>query len=141
MNCPRCGSSMEKAQTGNEQIDRCTKCGGLWFGELELEDLRAQKESERIDTGKPNPALDPNARLKCPKCETPMTRMVDNEHPHIWYETCGVCGGSFLDAGEFKEMKRHNLVEKIKDLMAELKGGRSPVAKKLSSADLRKILQ
>jgi hypothetical protein len=51
------------------------------------------------------------------------------------------CGGSFLDAGEFKEMKRHKLVEKIKDLMAEWRGGRTPVAKKLSPAVLRKILQ
>jgi hypothetical protein len=57
-------------------------------------------------------------------------------------DKCVTCAAeAFLDAGEFKEMKRHNLVEKIKDLMAELKGGRTPVPKKLSPAVLRKILQ
>ena len=132
---------METVQIAQDQIGRCKKCGGLWFDEFELDELRAQKDSERIDTGKPNAKSEPNAKLKCPKCEVPMLRMVDIEHPHIWYETCDVCGGSFLDAGEFKEMKRHNLVEKIKDLMAELKGGRTPVVKKLSPAVLRRILQ
>ena len=141
MNCPRCNSSMETVRIGQEQIDRCTKCGGLWFDEFELDELRAQKDSERIDTGEPNAKSDRNAKLQCPKCNGPMLRMVDIEHPHIWYETCDVSGGSFLDEGEFKEMKHHNLVEKIKDLMVELKGGRSPVAEKLSPAVLRKILQ
>ena len=141
MNCPRCSSMMETVQIGQETINRCTKCGGLWFDEFELDELRAQKDSEKIDTGDPNAKADPKAILKCPKCAVPMLRMVDIEHAHIWYETCDVCGGSFLDAGEFKEMKRHNLVEKIKDLMAELKGGRSPAATKLSPAILRKILR
>jgi Zn-finger nucleic acid-binding protein len=132
---------METVRVGEEQIDRCVECGGLWFDEFELDDLRAQKDSEKIDTGKPNAASDQNAQLKCPKCDEPMLRMVDIEHARIWYETCDICGGSFLDAGEFKEMKSHNLVGKIKDLLVELKGGRPGPAEKLSPAVLRRILK
>ena len=141
MNCPRCNSSMETVKIAEEQIDRCTKCGGLWFDEFELDDLRAQEGSEAIDSGNSAKTSNPDARLNCPKGDGPMLRMVDIEHPHIWYETCDVCGGSFLDAGEFKDMKRHNLVEKLKDLLAGLKGGRNPSGDKLSAATLRKILQ
>jgi hypothetical protein len=52
-----------------------------------------------------------------------------------------VCGGSFLDAGEFKDMMQHNLVDRIKDLLVQLKGGRGTGTAKLSPAVLRKILQ
>ncbi len=68
---------MENVQIGQEQIGRCTQCGGLWFDEFELDDLRAQKDSERIDTGEPNAVSDPNAKLECPKCTAPMLRMVE----------------------------------------------------------------
>jgi uncharacterized protein len=141
MKCPRCSTAMETVQINAIPIDRCTKCGGLWFDEFELGDLRAKKGAEKVDTGHPDKAnLRSQARLGCPKCNTPMLRMVDAQQPHIWYETCDVCGGSFLDAGEFKDMQHVNLVDRIRDLLVELKGGRSASTTKLSPAVLRKIV-
>jgi Zn-finger nucleic acid-binding protein len=72
-----------------------------------------------------------------------MLRMVDAEQPHIWYETCDECGGSFLDAGEFRELKQHNLIGRIKDVLIELKGGRDADTQRtrLSPEVLRRILQ
>ena len=142
MKCPRCSEAMETTQFHEVQIDRCTKCGGLWFDEFELDELRAEKGSEKIDTGSADEANQSSQRqLKCPRCNTLMLKMVDIKHAHIWYETCEVCGGSFLDAGEFKDMKRHNLLEGIKDLLVEMKGGRSIGKVKLSPAILRRIIQ
>ena len=142
MNCPRCSSAMDSVQVEDTQIDRCTRCGGLWFDEFELTDLKTKKGSEKVDTG---PADKSNqhsqARLNCPKCGTPMLRMVDAEQPHIWYETCDECGGSFFDAGEFRDLKKHNLVDLIKDVLVELKGGRDASPLKLSPAVLRQILK
>lgn len=37
---------METVEIEGVQIDRCSKCGGLWFDEFELDDLRAKKGSE-----------------------------------------------------------------------------------------------
>jgi hypothetical protein len=51
------------------------------------------------------------------------------------------CDGSLLDAGEFKEMKRHNLSKHSKISSSKLKGGREPEAAKLSPALLRKVLE
>lgn len=142
MKCPRCGTAMETVQINEVQIDRCAKCGGLWFDEFELGDLRAKKGSEKVDTGHAEKSnLSSQVRLGCPKCNTPMLRMVDAQQPHIWYETCDVCGGSFLDAGEFKDMKHFNLVDRIRDLLVEMRGGRSTSTTKLSPAILRKIIQ
>jgi Zn-finger nucleic acid-binding protein len=133
---------METVQLDEVQIDRCKKCGGLWFDEFELADLQAKEGSEKVDTGHANKSTQRSQlRLNCPKCTAPMLRMVDAHQPHIWYETCDVCGGSFLDAGEFKNMVQPNLVDRIKDLLIELKGGRSTNTAKLSPAVLRKILQ
>jgi Zn-finger nucleic acid-binding protein len=142
MKCPRCSAAMETVPIENVQIDRCTKCGGLWFDEFELSDLKAQNGSERIDTGHADKATQRSqTRINCPKCSIPMLRMVDAQQPHIWYETCDECGGSYFDAGEFKELKRHNIVGLIKDVLIELKGGRDAPKTKLSPSIIRKVLQ
>ena len=142
MKCPRCSAAMETVPIGELQIDRCAKCGGLWFDEFELGDLRATKGTEKVDVGRAaKSAQRSQAQLACPKCKTPMSRMVDAQQPHIWYETCGGCGGSFLDAGEFKDMKHLNLVDRIKDLLVEMKGGRGANKRKMSPTVLRKILE
>jgi Zn-finger nucleic acid-binding protein len=33
-----------------------------------------------------------------------MIRMVDQKQPHIWYEECSSCYGSYFDAGEFTDL-------------------------------------
>jgi uncharacterized protein len=142
MKCPRCSSAMETVQVEEIQIERCTKCGGLWFDEFELQDLTAKKGSESVDTGcAVESAQHSQAQLNCPKCSTLMLRMVDSQQPHIWYETCETCGGSFMDAGEFRDLKQHNLLGRIKDALVELQGGRDAARNKLTPEILRRILQ
>jgi len=124
------------------EVQRCTRCGGLWFDEFELEDLKTHRSAEQVDTGHADQATRRSQQqLRCPKCRTLMLRVVDREQPHIWYETCEVCRGSFLDAGEFKDLLHHSFADRIKDLLVELKGGRSGKTAKLSPAMLRKVLQ
>jgi Zn-finger nucleic acid-binding protein len=133
---------METVQVEDVQIDRCTKCGGLWFDEFELADLQAKPGSAKVDTGHASQsAQHSQVRINCPKCAAPMLRMVDAEQPHIWYETCGACRGSFLDAGEFKDLIQHSFVARLKDFLVQLKGGRSTNTATLSPAVLRKILK
>jgi Zn-finger nucleic acid-binding protein len=33
-----------------------------------------------------------------------MNRLVDPKQPHIWFEQCGSCHGSFFDAGELTDL-------------------------------------
>jgi uncharacterized protein len=144
MKCPKCQAEMEAVTFDAIRIDRCTACRGMWFDEFELSDLKRAKGAEAVDTGDTRAGRQSNRqeRVLCPKCGDPMIRMVDAVQPHIWYETCGVCGGSFLDAGEFRDLKRIDLVDKIKDFVAASRGGRgAPMKQKLSAASIQKILK
>jgi Zn-finger nucleic acid-binding protein len=100
------------------EVDRCTNCQGLWFDEFEKEALKKLKGSDAIDTGARSLGERFNKidRINCPRCSTLMIRMVDVDQPHIWFEHCKVCGGSFFDAGEFKDLKHHTILDFFKDL-------------------------
>jgi hypothetical protein len=43
-----------------------------------------------------------------------MLRMVVNGQPHIWYEACPVCYGTYFEAGEFKDFKSENFMDTVK---------------------------
>jgi Zn-finger nucleic acid-binding protein len=110
---------MEKVTYQNIEVDRCINCKGLWFDMLEREHLDDLKGSEAIDIGPAHKEpRDEVVRINCPVCHTPMIRMVDLNHPSIWYESCKVCYGLFYDAGEFREHKEHHVLGFFKDLFA-----------------------
>jgi Zn-finger nucleic acid-binding protein len=103
VNCPKCEGSMEKATYHNIEIDRCTDCKGIWFDMLEREHLEKLDEIECAG---------------CPVCGTQMILMVDPVQPHVAYETCKVCYGVFLDAGEFTDLKERTLLDRLRSLLA-----------------------
>jgi hypothetical protein len=72
----------------------------------EREALRRVVGSETIDPGtNQDPTRDGKAQVFCPRDNVQMTRMVDPASPAIWLESCRVCYGVFLDAGEFRALK------------------------------------
>jgi uncharacterized protein len=119
MNCPKCQAAMEKVTFQDLEVDRCTACQGLWFAALVLERLQARKGSDVIDTGDPEVGAAHNAegKIDCPVCHVRMVPMVDARQPHIWYEKCALCGGAFLDAGEFRDLKHHDRLDFFRDLL------------------------
>ncbi|HEU4996751.1 MAG TPA: zf-TFIIB domain-containing protein [Gemmatimonadaceae bacterium] len=106
MKCPKCSGPLRPVTFGKTEIDRCETCAGLWFDMLEHEELRAVAGSEAIDTGTARDEfLDAKEDVMCPRDKARMVRMVDPARPHIWIESCPLCYGVFLDAGEFRELK------------------------------------
>ena len=106
MECPKCQARMEPGRFEDTEVDRCVRCGGLWFDALEEEEIRGRTGSEAIDTGPTWQAPMHNVQPKvfCPVDGTLMLRMVDVAQPDIWMECCPVCHGTFLDAGEFRDL-------------------------------------
>jgi Zn-finger nucleic acid-binding protein len=102
------------------EVDRCTDCQGIFFDEFEKERLQAMKGSDSIDIGDADVGREFNRvdRIFCPRCTGLMIRMVDVDQHHIWFEHCTVCGGSFLDAGEFRDLAHHTVVDYFKDMLA-----------------------
>ena len=114
MECPKCQAQMEPVRFEDTEVDRCVRCGGLWFDALEEEEIRRRTGSEAIDTGPTWQAAMHNLQTKvlCPVDGTLMLRMVDVAQPEIWVESCPVCHGTFFDAGEFTDLKE-NAVGKL----------------------------
>jgi Zn-finger nucleic acid-binding protein len=115
--CPKCGAAMERVSVGMDAVDRCTGCKGLFFSAESHEHLMEAKGAEAIDTGaKHDEPRDQKVRINCPACHAQMIRMVDHRQPHIWYESCPVCFGVFMDSGEFREQKERRLTSVIRDM-------------------------
>jgi Zn-finger nucleic acid-binding protein len=109
---------MEKVAFASVKVDRCVDCHGIFFDEFEKEQLRRRRGADAIDTGDPKVGREFNKvdHINCPRCGSRMIRMVDLDQPHIWFEHCTVCGGSFFDAGEFKDLKHHTILDFFRDL-------------------------
>ncbi|MBI5865567.1 MAG: zf-TFIIB domain-containing protein [Planctomycetes bacterium] len=121
MNCPKCCGSMAPVAFRDVEVDRCDSCGGIWFDLMELERLAKTKGAEIIDSAarKMDTAAGPttSAKTKCPHCTEPMIEMTVHGQPHIRFESCTVCHGAFLDAGELRDMKQLTLAEWLRSLL------------------------
>jgi PAT family beta-lactamase induction signal transducer AmpG len=106
MRCPKCRSDMEQIMIDDTEIDRCSTCHGLWFDDGELNKLRNKEAATILDIGDVKTGKKQNEieHYRCPRCAGPMNRLVDPEQPHIWFEQCDSCHGSFFDAGELTDL-------------------------------------
>lgn len=118
MKCPKCTAGMETIAFEGIEVERCNACHGLWFDLLEHEDLRLVEGSEAIDDGLPEVgrAFDAERATTCPACAGPMIGMVDVRQPHLRFESCTSCHGCFFDAGEFRDYREVNWIDRLKDL-------------------------
>ena len=116
MECPKCQATMEPVRVDEIEVDRCVRCGGLWFDSQEHEAVRHREAAEQIDSGPAWMASMHNAqeRTYCPRDGTLMARFAPSERPEIRVERCPTCDGSFFDAGEFTQLKEHELGDLVR---------------------------
>ena len=126
MQCPKCQHGMSEVTHDNITIDRCSHCEGLWFDADEAFQLRDIGGGEKLDTGDPGEGWkwDSRADINCPRCGQEMEKAADPQQTHIWYERCQD-HGMFMDAGEFKDFNKENLMDYFRGL---IKGKRNIVA-------------
>ena len=106
MRCPKCRSDMEQLMIDGTEIDRCSACHGLWFDAGELSKFSNKEAAAALDIGDVTTGKKQNQieHYRCPRCAGPMNRLVDPTQPHIWFEQCGSCHGSYFDAGELSDL-------------------------------------
>ncbi|HER63637.1 MAG TPA: hypothetical protein ENO11_06640, partial [Desulfobacteraceae bacterium] len=51
MNCPKCNADMEMIRICSIEIDRCTRCRGIWFDQQEQSRIKCARGSHKADTG------------------------------------------------------------------------------------------
>ncbi len=61
--------------------------------------------------------------IQCPEGHGPLRKAMDETQSHIWFEECDTCGGIYLDAGEFTDMKFHTLLDRVRDLLKPRRPG------------------
>lgn len=121
MKCPKCKKELsEKIKISDVSIDRCAKCGGLWF---EKDELRLAKDKKapaarwldveikdksinwfHFQLWKDKGKFKARKDIKyCPADQIPLYRLNYGDTP-IEIDVCGVCYGVWLDQGEFKKI-------------------------------------
>lgn len=121
MKCPKCKKELsEKIKIGDVEIDRCPKCGGLWFEKDELRLAKDKKapEARWVDVEIKDKSINwfqfklwkDKGKFKakkeieyCPTDKIPLYKLNYGDTP-IEIDVCGVCYGIWLDKGEFKKI-------------------------------------
>lgn len=115
---------MEAVDVHGVATERCVGCGGLWLEALGRERLMSHaKAADEVDTGEAaiGEAMDEVKPRWCPSCRGPLVHLVDADQPHVGFESCTVCGGVFLDAGELRDLAEFTTSEKFKALWRRIK--------------------
>lgn len=110
---------MRTVQVEQTQIDRCSSCDGLWFDALEENDLHEQASIDLLDPPGATAAAGHNEqrRVACPRCHSPMIRVLDRRTRSVWYESCPVCYGKFFDAGELRAIQPRSLMDVLRGFL------------------------
>lgn len=105
---------MKQIRVGQVIVDRCHGCAGLWLDALEKDKLLADRGSVAKADHPPEGRLSVSRpSLKCPRDKSDLICMTDPVQRHVLFESCTVCGGVFLDAGELTDLSEHTLRERI----------------------------
>ena len=124
MNCPKCKAEMELVQIYGIEIDRCTRCKGIWFDQLEQSQIKSARGSYKADIGHKAIGEHYNAirDIQCPRCNLPMQEdELKRGRMPIQIEICPECQGSYFDAGEFRNFAEPTILEFAADLVSQLK--------------------
>jgi Zn-finger nucleic acid-binding protein len=119
MQCPKCETPFQAITYENIEIDRCPECGGIWFDAQEMRELQRVKDARRIDVGDKSagPNNDESRDIRCPRCQALMLTVIDSVQRHITFESCPECLGTFLDAGEFRDLSQLTMTERARKLI------------------------
>jgi Zn-finger nucleic acid-binding protein len=105
VDCPKCDVTMERVRAAGVDVDRCPKCSGLWLDLFEKEALTKDRGGAReVDRGAEPADADSDRDLLCPRDGSTLITRKAFENRETVVDSCTVCGGVFLDAGELRSL-------------------------------------
>ena len=118
MDCPKCDGKLETKNVAEDvNVDQCSRCYGLFVPPGTTQKLLAiWGPDTNIDTGSEalGKKYDSVDDIECPKCKIKMDKIEDLDQPHIWMESCAMCGSTFYDAGELTDLSEKTLSDFFK---------------------------
>jgi serine/threonine protein kinase/Zn-finger nucleic acid-binding protein len=127
--CPHCPDRLLRpVKFGYVEVDACPICKGIWFDVGEVEDAA----SESLGAGYAGPvqlAFSLGERveeveMRCPSCEEPLVTYRFASHGGLEVEICELCGGVWLEHGEFAQVQR----QRAEQILERLTGKRVELA-------------
>jgi len=120
MFCPVCKKSMTEEDFGGVKVDVCRDgCKGMWFEYLALSKLDQQNEGvgQLLQEALNYPRVNDENRgpINCPKCNVQMHRHLYKSDKEVNIDECYVCGGIFLDSGDFAHIRDNHMSEQEED--------------------------
>lgn len=121
--CPACATVMREIKATSTYgslvlIDQCDGCGGLWFDDLEVYQVKTGEagvidgvDVEKLRTN----SVFAEGNFHCPNDGTVLSQFKDPFFPtSLHIDNCQKCGGFWLNRGEFKQFQeeRKAYVEK-----------------------------
>ena len=121
LKCPVDNHHLISITPENIIIDYCPGCYGIWFdpGELELLLNKKIKDSSFLYSEPAKPENDKYIK-KCPVCKKNMIKK-KNYYSDIFVDVCNICGGLWLDSGEFAKLYMEKN-ESIKNIFKDVLG-------------------
>jgi len=106
MKCPACHETMEEKAVGEDRINECPHCRGLWFDRGELEGVKDEVMPEiswlGIDEWKDRAEFKVNTdTLFCPRCHDVALTAVEDQSSMTKLSQCAQCKGVWLGTGQF----------------------------------------
>ena len=116
MKCPKDGSALEKElYEADIEVDRCSKCSGVWLDHGELEKAQEATEHDYSQERRRLPDLvnreyllaleRARPQLSCPACARDMERREHGHVSQILIDVCPSCRGIWLDQGEMEALE------------------------------------
>jgi len=118
MNCVKCDGQLRKVVIGEIEVDQCDSCAGIWFDLGELEKILESESIDKLRKEIDNKEGHDEKRGTCPRCGGTgnMVRVTSMKDADIHIDTCSVCYGQWLDAGEIEHLKDQGIIDKIKSI-------------------------
>lgn len=127
--CPRCNpTGLEEIDFKEVTLDRCPRCGGLWFDNAEVAAI-ADLKSEQFNLESIIPSSENAvASMICPRCDGVELRKLTIKgkiRAQVVYR-CISCLGTWLDRGELREAEDPGLKDAITAYFSNLTGNDEP---------------
>ena len=123
MDCPKCENSELTSQiVARIEVDRCPSCHGIWLDANELEKLIDADPKTLLKEDRKFAACsdDTSQPLKCPRCEgAQLIKLNSLMRPGTILDSCTICYGTWLDAGELTRLAGTDLAGRLRHLFLD----------------------
>ena len=124
MECPRCRVSLDEIEMDDFALDRCSRCGAVWFDFMELERTmgmgRAALKALTVPRFYRGEEGLKQEKLYCPRCEAHLVRVRSTLDPDLTLLGCLSCYGRWVERDEIARVKRKTLLTKVRRVVEKI---------------------